>query len=226
MSIEKQIRLYGNIRLLDIEAVQPEQWDTDNATHVRVFMPANSAYEVEMQRKGFLLADRTVGVSITLSKYRPDLVKLVRMEVIETDAYKDDIFEIARASFPYDRRFHIIPECTQEVKDMVLAEWFRDIDKANVCLYKGEPVGFLVLKQTEPDTLFIHLAAVLEKYRITGAAMSLYAKAVLTAIEHGMKKLNGRISTQNTAVMNLYAYLGASFTDPVDIYLKEIEHGT
>ena len=192
MSIGKQIKQYSSIRFLDIEAAKPEQWDTDDATHVRIFMPTNSAFEIEMQSNGYFLADRTVGVSITLSKCRPDMEKLVRMEVIETEAYKDAIFEIARASFPYDRRFHIITECTQEIKDEVLAEWFREIGKALVCLYKGEPVGFLVLKQTETDTLFVHLAAVLEKYRITGAAMSLYAKAVLAAIEQGMKKLNGR----------------------------------
>lgn len=220
-----KVKQYGNVRLLDIEAEKPEQWDICNATHIRVLMPTNSTYEVEMQRKGFLLADRTIGVSITLSKCRLDLEKHVRMEIAESNAYQDAIFEIARSSFPYDRRFNITPECTQEVMDEVLTEWFREIDKAHVCLYKGTPVGFLVLKQTETDTMFIHLAAVLEKYRMTGAALSLYAKAVLTAIEHGMKKLNGRISTQNTAVMNLYAFLGASFSDPVDIFLKEIGHG-
>ena len=50
--------------------------------------------------------------------------------------------------------------------------------------------------------------------------MSLYARAVEIAKEKGYKKLDGRISSQNTAVMNLYAYLGASFSDPEDIFIK------
>ena len=58
-------------------------------------------------------------------------------------------------------------------------------------------------------------------YRQAGAAMSLYAKAAELAAKRGYKRLCGRISTANTPVANLYAFLGASFEKPCDIFLKE-----
>ena len=69
--------------------------------------------------------------------------------------------------------------------------------------------------------MFVHLAAVEEKYRMTGAAMALYANACKIAKERGYKKLEGRVSTQNTAVMNVYAAFGATFSEPQDIFIKE-----
>ena len=56
-----------------------------------------------------------------------------------------------------------------------------------------------------------------------GAGMALYVKACLLAKERGYKKLEGRISSQNTSVMNIYASLGAIFSEPLDIYLKEVK---
>ena len=52
--------------------------------------------------------------------------------------------------------------------------------------------------------------------------MSLYAEAVKIAKDRGYKKLAGRISSKNTAVMNLYSYFGAHFENPLDIYIKEV----
>ena len=133
-----------------------------------------------------------------------------------------EIEEIALKSFPYDRRFHLRLNYDDEsLFNCIIKDWVNDIDKALVAKYKDMIVGFLVLKEICEDTLFIHFAAVDEKYRLTGAAMSLYAKAVKIAQEKGYKKLEGRISTKNTAVMNLYSYFNAHFENPEDIYIKE-----
>lgn len=74
----------------------------------------------------------------------------------------------------------------------------------------------------EGDRRFVHLAAVLERYRASGAALSLYAAAARDCKSQGVRFLEGRISTANPAVMNLYAFLGAKFSQPVDVYLKEV----
>lgn len=216
------IRVFENIRLADIAAVKPESWDLSGATHARVTMPSCADTETEMQRLGYFFADRTLKVSIGLSKIASDLKRFIRLPIIETTDYKDDIFEIAHESFTRDRRFHIVPKCDQAVSAWVLREWVAAIDKAWVCLYHDKPIGFLVLKETSSDTLFVHLAAVKESYRMTGAAMALYAKAIEVARERGHKKLEGRISSLNTAVMNIYATFGAVFSDPQDIFLKEL----
>ena len=80
------------------------------------------------------------------------------------------------------------------------------------------------MKEIDSETLFVHLAAVDEKYRMTGAAMALYAKACQLAMERGYKKLEGRISSQNVAIMNLYAAFGAVFSESKDIFIKEVNH--
>ena len=183
-------------------------------------MPANADNEINMQKDGYFFADRTLHASINLSRFTIDTKKLIRLNIVSTKEHKEEIFEVARKSFPYDRRFHLTPETDNKAAEIEIKKWVENLDDVLVCFYKDSVIGFLALKETDSETLFVHLAAVDEKYRLTGAAMSLYARAVEIAKEKGYKKLDGRISSQNTAVMNLYAYLGASFSDPEDIFIK------
>lgn len=188
-----------------------------------IVAPADAANEIRMQRDGFFFVDRTVKTTISLSKIAVDLDRFVRLPIVETAEYKNDILRIAAASFVYDRRFHIKPDLNAEAAADVLKQWVGELDKVFVAMFKDQPVGFLALKETAADALFVHLAAVEEKYRMTGAAMALYANACKIAKERGYKKLEGRISTQNTAVMNVYTAFGAIFSEPQDIFIKEGE---
>lgn len=188
-----------------------------------IVAPADAANEIRMQRDGFFFVDRTVKTTISLSKIAVDLERFVRLPIVETTECKADILRIAAASFAYDRRFHIKPDLNAEVAAGVLKQWVGELDKVFVAMFKDQPVGFLALKETAADTLFVHLAAVEEKYRMTGAAMALYANACKIAKERGYKKLEGRVSTQNTAVMNVYTAFGAIFSEPQDIFIKEGE---
>ena len=183
-------------------------------------IPSNADNEINMQKDGYFFADRTLHASINLSRFTIDTKKLIRLNIVSTKEHKEEIFEVARKSFPYDRRFHLAPETDNKAAEIEIKKWVENLDDVLVCFYKDSVIGFLALKETDSETLFVHLAAVDEKYRLTGAAMSLYARAVEIAKEKGYKKLDGRISSQNTAVMNLYAYLGASFSDPEDIFIK------
>ena len=211
------IETYGNI------VVANEETDA-NATVCRIVESADAANEIVRQRNDFFFADRTVKTTIGLSKIAVDLDRFIRLPIIETTEYKDDILRIAVASFGYDRRFHVLPDCSTDVSGIVLKKWVDELDTVFVALFKEQPVGFLALKETVPDTVFVHLAAVEEKYRMTGAAMALYANACKVAKERGYKKLEGRVSTQNAAVMNVYAAFGATFSDPQDIFIKEVSH--
>lgn len=186
-----------------------------------IVAPTHPANEIRMQRDGFFFVDRTVKTTISLSKIAVDLERFIRLPIVETAEYKNDILRIAAASFVYDRRFHIKPDLNAEVAAGVLKQWVGELDKVFVAMFKDHPVGFLALKETAADTLFVHLAAVEEKYRMTGAAMALYANACKIAKERGYKKLEGRVSTQNTAVMNVYTAFGAIFSEPQDIFIKE-----
>ena len=189
-----------------------------------IVAPTDPANEICMQRKGFLFVDRTVKATIALSKITVDLDRIIRLPISETSDCKGDILRIAEDAFDYDRRFHVLPDLNSAVAADVLKRWLAELDKVFVAMFKETPVGFLALKETAVDTLFVHLAAVEKKYRITGAAMALYANACKVARKRGYKKLEGRISTQNTAVTNVYASFGALFSEPQDIFIKEVKN--
>ena len=221
--MSSEVKQYGEIILLDICDTQPADWASGNATNIRVRLPAAPEHEIIMHGKGFFWADRTIGASINVIRCALDLSRMIRMKIEETSEYKNEILRIAESVFKTDRRFHIRPECDMSVAVHVLQDWVADLDKNLVCVHKDAPVGFLVLKEMASDTLFVHLAAVMEKYQAAGVAIALYAKALQVAKDGGYKRLNGRISTLNMSVMNLYAYLGANFFEPEDIYLKELK---
>ena len=210
---------YGDIFLAEEVGATPAEWNFGEATHARVVLPSCADTEIEMQRRGFVFADRTLKVSIPLSKVTMDLKRFQRMPIVETKDYQEEIFRIAHESFTRDRRFHVVPKCDQDVSAIVLRQWIDELDPTFVCLYHEKPIGFLNLKEN-----VVHLAAVEAKYRVTGAAMGLYAKAIEVAHERGFKTLEGRISSLNTSVMNVYATFGAQFSEPQDIFLKDLKH--
>lgn len=214
-------RKYGKIRLLDIECDSSYDWQLDDATNVRVSMPASYENQVEMTRQGFFHADRTIGVSINLARSTVNFASMVRIEPKITGDKRDEVLAIAKQCFLTDRRFHIAPALNQAIADEVLAGWVDDLENYYLYEYKGQPVGFLALTGDE-DRRFIHLAAVSERYRASGAALSLYAAAARDCKAQGARFLGGRVSTANPSVMNLYAFLGAKFSDPMDVYLKEV----
>ena len=214
-------RPYGKIRLLDITCDAPYDWRFEDATHVRVSMPVCQESQEEMTRRGFVLADRTIGCAISLARGTVDFASLVRTEPQLTSGRREEILAIAKQCFPADRRFHVAPALNQAIADEILAGWVDELPPCYLYGHKGQSVGFLALTG-EGDRRFVHLAAVLERYRASGAALSLYAAAARDCKSQGVRFLEGRISTANPAVMNLYAFLGAKFSQPVDVYLKEV----
>lgn len=220
MSREERIQ-YQDLRLLNIECEKPYGWDEGDATHLRVCMPASYENSSEMLRRGFYLADRVLDVSINLVRGKMDYASMVRMEPVITSQRRGEVREIARQSFPTDRRFHLSYAPDRAVSDKVLTGWVNSLSEYYLCEYKDTAIGFLALTGDERQK-FIHLAAVLEQYRASPAAVSLYAAAARDCKAAGVRFLNGRVSSANPAAMNLYSYLGASFSNPCDVYLKEV----
>jgi|GEM_PF-1175172 len=223
--IEESAKLkdYGGLKLFEVLANSPCDWNIADASYVRAELPSSAEFASEMRARGFILADRTLGVSIDLKRCPVELEKAVRMKVEPSSDFKERIFEIAKASFPTDRRFNVAPLPDAAIAAKIIKGWVDALEAPLVCFFKETPVGFLELKKNH-DSMFVHLAAVEEKYRLTGAAMSLYAKAAIVAKEAGCAALEGRISSLNCAVMNLYAHFGAKFFEPHDVFLKEIKN--
>ncbi len=186
----------------------------------RVELPYSPQNYVQMANKGYLYVERTLGVTINLKKNDIDFSKMVRFDIRPLEGGKESILDIALNSFPFDRRFHVRPLPDDAVAGAIICKWVDELSEIYVCIHKDDVVGFLDLEPYGDNGCFIHLAAVKERYRAAGAAVSLYAFAVTKAKEKGCEKLCGRISSGNTAVMNLYARLGGVFSDPVDIFVR------
>ena len=214
------IKKYGNLMVVETDnLVDVEKCDIAKIT-------LNSSIENDnlMREKGFKFADRTIGVCIHISKLTFNFDKLIRLQIEESKEYRAEIEKIALKSFPYDRRFHLrLDYNDKDLFELIITDRIKNINKVLVAKYKNIIVGFLELKEIDKETLFVNLAAVDEKYRLTGAAMSLYSKALQIARIKGYKKLNGRVSTKNTPVINLYSYFDAYFENPLDIYIKEYD---
>lgn len=190
-------------------------------THIRVAMPSNFEKAQIMLEKRYFFADRTIKTSINLNKNPFDLQKCIRIPIEETNEHNSVLLQIALDSFTYDSRFHITKKRDKNITKAILTTYFESFSRSLVALYKEQVVGFLNLKPISEKSIAIHLAAVCEQQRNTGAGMTLYSKAFLLAQERGYKTLEGRISSQNMPVMNIYALFGAKFSAPMDIFIKE-----
>ena len=220
--MNRNIIVYPSFTLCSIVAESAEM--VPNATPdmlYRVELPYHNGNINVMRKKGYLFSDRTIGVMINLRRNNIDYQKMLRFDIRRAKDERDDILRISRNSFTQDSRFHVRPANDDDQAYEIIADYVENLSEAYVCLYKEQVVGFLDLEQYEENSCFIHLAAVQEKYRVAGVAVSLYAKAVLIAKERGCEKVYGRISSGNVAVMNLYAYLGATFFDPKDVFVRD-----
>lgn len=213
---------YGDIMLADIFADEPTDWDMPDVTHVRVSLSSNIEYMLYMQQRGYQFVDRMFDVTINLNRCLVDLQKLIRIKPILVDNCREEIIALANKSFVRDRRFHIETEYNQKLANAIIEGWIEEIPKFYVCIHKEKVMGFLALKENvDKKSASIHLAAVDERYRTSGAALSLYANALQVGIEKGYQNITGYISSNNPAVMNLYAYLGGVFSNPQDVYVKK-----
>ena len=215
------VERYSDITLCNIETDECCEVHCPEATHIRIKTPAVEKMQFCYEEQGFFHADRMLKASISLKRLAVDVDKMIRLEVKKTDECREDILRIALKSFPVDRRFHVAKHCDNSIAEKIITGWVKDIKEVYVCFFKGIPVGFAALEETAENVYEIRLAAVDEKYRMSGAAVSLYAFLVRECKALGGKVLYGWISSVNMPVMNLYISLGASFSEPSDIFLRE-----
>ena len=222
--MERTIKKYGNITLINIVSDEPMEWDISGATHVRVRLPPSPKSAVIMQHMGYQFVDRMLNVSVNLKKIDDNLKKAIRVKAVLEAGRREEILELAIKSFARDRRFHLEAEYNDEIAAQVIKGYMEEVPEFYISTNKGVLTGFLGLKESEEEkNAAIYLAAVDERYRISGAALSLYASALFDGAIKGFKNITGYISTANPSVINLYAYFGGVFSNPQDIYIKKIE---
>ena len=216
MKIHKK---YYDLDILEIILDSYDELEENNEERIRVSISSEKNNMIGMINKGYVMVDRTILTSINLLK--SDFDKNIRMEVKKSEEYRDEITDIALNNFKNDYRFNLEFDNT-DVSRKIIKGYVDEIKDAFICFYKEKPIGFIQCCNFEDkeDTAFINLAAIDEKYRATGAAVSLYSYVAKYYKDKGYKILNGRISTKNMSVMNLYSFLGAKFSKPYDIYIK------
>ena len=213
---------YGTMVLRQIQADQPRRWEETGATHLRVSLPSEITHLLWMQEQGFQFVDRMLTVTIPLQRKTKDWSQWIRFPILLETNRKEEILALAERNFPFDRRFQVEVGYSNEVAKPILAQWIEAIPAYYVCFHQEKVVGFLALQEEkEANQAQIVLAAVEKRYQATGVALSLYAKAIQVGVERGYRAITGQISCWNTAVLNLYAYLGGVFSNPQDIYLKQ-----
>ena len=181
----------------------------------------------ELIDRGYVFADRTIQTSINL-KHVGEIGSMCRLPLERLNEPNERIYEIALDSFQSDSRFFATMPPNNQSRRQLIRAYVDEINVVYVCRYKGEIIGFIEVIDIENASGgadgFVRLAAVDEKYRRTGAALSMYAGVVRLYREKGYGKILGRISGRNMSVMNVYRVLGASFANPEDVYIIRCNH--
>ena len=199
-----------------------EEWMAFQVKPFKVVVDSDAKEIAELLRnEGYFMVDRTIKAAISVKKDR-DFSRLCRIPLERIDKLEKRIYEIAKQAFLPDSRFFDRTNTSDDEKRGSICAFVDEMKSVYICRFRGEIAGFLeVLPDVEnQNQAFIRLAAVDEKYRVAGVAASLYAGAVEKCREQGIKKLWGRISSRNMSVMNLYASLGAAFSQPLDVYVR------
>lgn len=193
----------------------------------------------ELRQKGYRLLERTIDVQLMPNGYKPPVKRRFMIDKHEGVSNIDEMISICEEVFPDDYRFHRTevapdPEATSNMKSFIVRLAKKEGTISLFANHRDALIAFLILtpensdlyestvaeKPGLSDFMRISLAAVKPRYQGTGLAQELYGRALEVAQELGINKVIGRISSINTDVMNLYAYLGGKFTNPVDIYVK------
>ena len=168
---------------------------------------------------GFALADIQVNFRIGLQRLAP----AGSLEALEVATAASEPFRIGARDFePFaHERFDSLPESTPERVSERVALWARSLIEQHPrrCLQvsAGGVVQGWFLAADSGARVNLTLAMLARGARITG--MHLYQRALLAYAQSGASIGFASFSARNTAVMNIYAKLGATFVSATDCWL-------
>ncbi len=128
---------------------------------------------------------------------------------------KNQIMEICHGAFSHGR-FHRDFNLASESADKRYDNWLMQLleDQLVYGLYwKGVVAGFVACKGNK---LLLH--ALKEEFRGKGLAKYWWSALCNELVENGNDEVRSSISATNLAVFKLYASLGFSFNNPLDVY--------
>lgn len=125
--------------------------------------------------------------------------------------------DIAGSSFT-DDRFHTDPHCDPLVADRRYQLWVDQMlsDESHqfyTMHHKGQVIAFMIQKDTT-----LPLAGFSQAYTRSGLGDYFWLSTLLAMQKQGHSKVSTGISTNNTAVLNLYSRMGFRFRNPTAVY--------
>ncbi len=219
----------SDIKVVNVECDEWEEFQERNEsfywnqspTNIRVSVPDNFDKQ-KLLDDHYIFADRMFYVSINLSKSKIDYERFIRITPELTTENKEAIKQIAHRNFLKDRRFHVDIHYNQQKANCIMDQWIDELEQVYICRFQKEIAGFLAVREIDKKTAYIHMAAVEEKFRPAGIALSMYSYVIKEYRQKGYKRIQGYISSSNLPVLNLYTFLGATFEKTTDIYIKEV----
>ena len=170
-------------------------------------------------KRRYLLTDRLQSIKVPLKRSHVDFEKQIRMKIILTNQWREEICQIAEESFKYDTRFSVTYPIDENMRKQRIRDYVANCNEWFVCIYKEKIIGFVVPWIENDKEVSVYLAAVKPEYRISGAALSLYFYMAKYYKEKGYTTLLGKISSKNVDVANLYIAMGGRFVETTDVYL-------
>ena len=126
-----------------------------------------------------------------------------------------ELAAMAHGGFQHGR-FHRDFQVKRELADLRYDLWLKQLFAAGDVLgltYEGELAGFFGLEQSK-----IALLAVGGRFRDRGLAKFLWSAGCADLFRAGHAEITSSISASNVAALNVFAALGFSFRNPLDIY--------
>ena len=175
-----------------------------------------------LSKHGFYPVETMIETSRNLSDFKP-VYPVDRPDLELRRGQEEDMPELMRiAACAFFRdRFHLDSSLSSDKADRRYAKWvengfcagedflvFEDVRK-------GTTLGFFHLREAAESIVDISLAALDPKYQGLGLGAQMYQALVLEYRRLGYKRIQTRISINNTAVLNLYAHLGFTFRNPL-----------
>lgn len=171
------------------------------------------------RQAGFFLADLQIPFRIALHKIEPtpSLAALQVRPLTHLPAPAD------LRPFAHER-FRHLPGCTPERLAQRYTRWTADLASAHPSLAleiscDGRPQGYFL---SRPDGATLDLTLAMLRADATLSGMLLYHKALVHYAATGARIGTASFSADNSAVLNIYARLGAVFlpAEPVHLHLR------
>jgi RimJ/RimL family protein N-acetyltransferase len=157
----------------------------------------------------------------------PTFKDIQNFEVINDDsliikaANEEDLHEIsdiAESVFNVER-FHADPRVPSKLANIRYKNWVvNSARSSNQKLLKitqyNNIIGFFLVESLGMTSVYWHLTAISHKYQAKGFGLKVWRAMINYHKIQGFNQIKTTISARNTRVLNLYAKLGCSFTEP------------